>query len=255
MGPRSRSALGADCRRGPHHVLDRDRHPDAGREQTAPHRRRPGEFRGIAVSGSGGRAALGHDGRILGRGPGWTGLGARRRAGPGWIGAGRAGRVRSPRAQALFPFRRRNEEPGILHGGVSAGGAGRWTGRRGEPSVDGAWRLCGGAPAGRDRISTRDRSDDRAVPGLAPRALFRFGRRRDQSRVHRCAAWPHPRPCRGAGGGEGPHAVRAGARVPAAAPRGRRDVAVARAGRGVRLRHDRRCAGRRPHRSRDWRRR
>ena len=48
-------------------VLDRDRHPGAGREQAAPRRRRPGELRGAAVSGSRGRAAAGHGGRILGR--------------------------------------------------------------------------------------------------------------------------------------------------------------------------------------------
>ena len=64
------------------------------------------------------------------------------------------------------------------------------------------------------------------------------------------AARPHPRPCRGAGRAEGSHAVRAGARIPAAAPRGRRNGPFARAGRRVRLRHDRRRAGRRPHRSR-----
>ena len=52
------------------------------------------------------------------------------------------------------------------------------------------------AAAGRDRIPPRDRGDDRAVQGPAARALFRLGRRGDQSRRHPRAAVAHPRPCR-----------------------------------------------------------
>ncbi len=117
-------ARGADRRRGAFDVLDRDRDPDAGREQAVSFRRRPGEFLGVAVSGSGGRAAARDDGRVRGRKRARAGFRASRRARPGGAGAGRAGRFRPARIAALLPFRRRDEEPGILHGGVPAGGAG-----------------------------------------------------------------------------------------------------------------------------------
>ena len=172
-----------------------------------------------------------------------TGMGASQHARPGRVGAGRADRLWPPRLAALLPFRRRDEEPGILHGGVPAGGAGRWVGRRGEPFVDGAGRLRRRASAGGDRISSRDRADDRAVPGAIARALLRLGRRRDQSSVHRRAARPHSWSCHRARGGEGPDAVCAGTRLPSAAPPGCRNVPPARAGRRVRLRDDRRRAG------------
>ena len=72
LASRPQPALGAGDRSGAVDVLDRDRHSDAGREQAPPFRRGPREPGGAAVSGSGGRAASGHDRRLLGR----------RRAGP-----------------------------------------------------------------------------------------------------------------------------------------------------------------------------
>ena len=59
-------ALGARDRGGVVHVVDRDRHSDAGREQTASFRRRARESGGALVSGSGGRAPARHDRRVVG---------------------------------------------------------------------------------------------------------------------------------------------------------------------------------------------
>ena len=61
---------------------------------------------------------------------------------------------------------------------------GRWPRRRGESPVDGARRLRRRPSAGRNRISSRDRSDDRAVSGSPARALLPVGRSRDQSSLH-----------------------------------------------------------------------
>ena len=83
LASRLRSALGACDRGGAVDVLDRDRHSDAGREQTASFQRWAGEFGGALVSGSGGRAAPGDDRRILGRGRARTGMGASQHARPG----------------------------------------------------------------------------------------------------------------------------------------------------------------------------
>ena len=112
-------------------------------------------------------------------------------------------RLRPARVAAVLPFRRGNKEPRVLHGGVPSGRARRWAGRRGEPSVDGARRLRRRAPAGGDRISPRDRSDDRAVSGPPARALLPFGWGHDQSGVHPRATRAYPWSRRGAGGGEG----------------------------------------------------
>ena len=162
-------------------------------------RRRTRELRGAAVPGSRGRASAGHDGRIVGGGRAAASRGSSSTTlVPAALVADGAGRLRPARAAAVLPFRRGNQEPRVLHGGVPAGRARRRAGRRGEPSVDGARRLRRRAAAGGDRISPRDRSDDRAVQGPAARALLRLGRRRDQSGVHRRAARPHSWPRRGA---------------------------------------------------------
>ena len=75
------------ARRGAVAVLDRDRHPGAGREQAAAAGAgRAGLLRGAAVPGSGGRAAAVHGRRMLGGGgdAGWPGAAVDARAGGGW---------------------------------------------------------------------------------------------------------------------------------------------------------------------------
>ena len=249
LAPRPQPPFGARDRGGAVDVVDRDRHSDAGREQAASFCRRPGESIGAAVSGSRGRAPARHDGRVVGGGRARPRVAAPDHARSGGARSDRPGHFRPARVAAILPFCRGNQEPRVLHGGLPLGGARRWVGRRGEPFVDGARRLCRRAPAGGDRISPRDRSDDRAVPRPPARALLRLGRRRDQSGVHHRAARPHSWSRRGAGGGEGSDAVRTRAGVSSSVPRGRRDVAPARARRRVRLRDDRRRAGGRPDRS------
>ena len=53
----------------------------------------------------------------------------------------RPGCLRPSGAAAVLPFRRGDQKPRVLHGRLPARGARRWAGRRGEPPVDGAWRL------------------------------------------------------------------------------------------------------------------
>ena len=173
----------------------------------------------LLVSGSRGRASARHDRRVVGG----------RRAGPrvatphdaraGCAGADRAGCFRPPRVAAVLSLCRGNEEPRILHGGVPAGRARRRAGRRGEPFVDGARRLCRRAPAGGDRISPRDRSDDRTVPGPAARALLPFGWGHDQSGVHPRATRRSSLVSSRADGGEGSDAVRTRSRFSGPVPR------------------------------------
>ncbi len=152
---------------------------------------------------------------------------------------------------AVLSFRRGNEESRILHGGMPSWwcSAMGWRRRRATLSMA-LGAFVAGLLLGGNRISPRDRSDDRAVPGPAARALFRLGRRRDQSGVHRRAARPHSWSRRGARGGEGSDAVRARSRISVCRPAPRAETSLLLGpGRRVRLRHDRRRAGGRPHRS------
>ena len=68
LAPRPQPSFGARDRGGAVDVVDRDRHSDAGREQTASFRRRAREFGGALVSGSRGRAPACHDRRVVGGG-------------------------------------------------------------------------------------------------------------------------------------------------------------------------------------------
>ena len=107
LAPRSALTVGAALG----DVLDRDRHPDAGREQAAPLGRRPGDLLRVALSGSGGRAAPRHDRRVVGWRRARPRLGAPHDPRPGRAGAGGAGDLRTPRVAAFLPFRRRNQSP------------------------------------------------------------------------------------------------------------------------------------------------
>ena len=90
------------------------------------------------------------------------------------------------------------------------------------------------------RVPARDPGDHRAVQGPAARPVFRFGRRRSSI----CRSWrARPGLMLGARRGltvvKAADRIRAGAAVRRGEPRRRRDGAAARAGRRIRLRHDR----------------
>ena len=168
--------LRAGDRGGAVDVLDRDRHSDAGREQTASFLGRAGELGGAAVSGSGGRAPPGDDRRVL----------SRRRARIGWelistlvaAGLGLAALVFFGRL-ALRPFFRfvaETKSPEFFMAACLLVVLGDGLAAAASHLSMALGAFVAGCFSRRPNIAARS-TDDRAVPRPAARALLRVGRR------------------------------------------------------------------------------